>query len=421
MPQNPETTPRSATRDMLLLGLMMAGASTVDAITANLLPITAKHFTSNLTLIGMMVALNRICGFLVQPYAAWKSDSHHSARGRRRPFLLVGWPATFVSVGLLGALPFVVPVQYHRTFAVVAVLFVANLGMQAFLDLCYGSADPMYADRFPSGQLGRANAFRSLVMNGAMLVMTSVAIPLADRNEFIPYAGAMVFVALAWWVAGRGIREVIPAALPPPSPYHPLRPLAGLRDPQTRNVAIVASAVLVSLALTEMFHALFVTETLGFSKTVLGWSTTAGIVVSFICPYPVGVLADRVGARTVMIAGFAAVALVEAAFVFWVNNLASLYVALIFFKIAWLVVHIPVVPLMYHNTPPERRGAVFATVQMTRAGVTSLATIVAARLADIAGSYRVCYAVAGVVCLAGLIGACRLAPAKRTVALPVPA
>jgi LacI family transcriptional regulator len=37
------TAPKLATREMILMGLMMAGASTVDAITANMLPITAKQ------------------------------------------------------------------------------------------------------------------------------------------------------------------------------------------------------------------------------------------------------------------------------------------------------------------------------------------------------------------------------------------
>src|SRR6185503_4305376 len=183
----------------------------------------------------------------------------------------------------------------------------------------------------------------------------------------------------------------------PPGRYHPLKPLVELRDPQTRNVAIVGSAVLVSLALTEMLHALFVTETLGFSKTVLGQTTTAGIVVSLLCPYPLGQLVDRMGARQVLIVGFALLALVEAGFVFWVNDLPSLYVGLILFKIAWFIVHVPIVPLMFHNTPAERRGTIFAAVQMTRAGAASLATVLAGSLAGWVGSYRMCYLIAAVI------------------------
>jgi MFS family permease len=409
---------KPATRQMFFMGAMMAGAGTIDAVTANMLPITARHFTDNIALIGGMVALNRICGFLVQPYVAWKSDSHLGTHGRRRPFLLIAWPMTLLAVTLLGALPFIVPVEYHRALWIVALLFLINLAMQACLDVCYGTGDPMYGETFTSGDLGRANGVRMLIGAVVGVAMTWVFVPLADRHEFWPYAGAGLFVAISFVAARFLVREKIPPTLPRASRYDPFKPLAELRNPQTRNVAICASAVLVTLALTEMLHALFVTETLGFSKTVLGHTTTAALIVSFIMPYPVGWLVDRIGARVVLIAGFAFIALVELGFVFWVNDLASLYVGLILFKVSWVVIHLPIVPLMFHNTPAERRGSIFAAVQMTRAGVTSFATILAGSLAGAVSSYRMCYLVAAIVCVVGLIGACRLAPAKRDEHVP---
>lgn len=405
--------PKLATRSMFLMGVMMAGAGTVDALTANMLPITARHFTDNITLIGIMVALNRICGFLVQPYVAWKSDTYRSAAGRRRPFLLGGWQTVFFSVAVLGALPIFVPVEYRHTSLLVVTLFVVNLVMQAALDVCYGSGDPIYGDTFTAGDLGRANGIRMVMTTLVGLGMAFMFVPLADLNEFWPYAGSMFFVGISYLIARFSIRESVPRDLPPPTRYNPLKPLAELRDPQTRNVAICGSAVLVALALTEMLHALFVTETLGFSKKILGTTNAAALIVSFAMPYPVGWLVDRIGARLVLMGGFVVLAVVEAGFVFWVKDLASLTIGLIAFKAAWVLVHLPIVPLIFANAPAERRGSVFAAVQMTRAGVASLATILAARLADAAGSYRMCYLVAGVVCLVGFIGAFRLAPTKR--------
>lgn len=395
------------------MGVMMAGARTVDAITANLLPITAKHFTSDLTLIGTMLAINRISGFLVQPYAAWKSDRHSSPAGRRRPYLLVAWPATLVCLCLLGALPLVVPVEYQRTAAIVALLFLINLAMQVALDVGYGSATPLYGDTFPAGTLGRANAIRVIVTSAVMVGMMSVAVPLADYQEFLPYLAAMVFVSISWAVARWSIKETIPPVLPSAGRYHPFLPLAELRNPQTRRVAVIASAALASFALTEMFHALFVTETLGLSKTYLGWSATAGILVSFLCPYPVGLIADRWGPRTVLIVGFALMIAVELAFIFWVRDLVSLTTAFILYRVAHVVVQIPIVPLLFHDTPAERHGSIFAAVQMSRAALASGAVMAAGYFADLVSSYRICYVFAGVVCVVGLVGAFRLAPSAR--------
>ena len=393
---------------MVALGLTMAGASTVDAITAQMLPITARHFTDNIALIGAMVAMNRFCGFLLQPYAAWKSDSHRGPGGRRRPFLLAAWPVVFAGVGLLGALPFLVPEAHQRTAWAVAVLFLVNLAMQAALDICYGSGDPLYGDTFGREDLGRANGVRMIVTTAVGVAMGFAFVPLADHHEFWPYAGAMTFVAVAYTVTRRGIRETPPTTLPAPRPYHPLKPLAELRDPRTRKIAVCGTAVLCILALTEMLHALFVTETLGFSKTVLGGTSTAALLVSFAMPYPVGWLVDRYGARRVMMAGFAAMAAVEAGFVLWVDDLASLTVALVAFKAAWVVAHLPMIPLMFRDTPAERRGAVFGAVQMTRAGVAGVATVAAAGLADLTENYRVCYLLAGGACVAGFWAAARL-------------
>ncbi len=395
---------------MIRLGAMMAGASTVDALSASLLPITARHFTDSVWLIGVMVAANRVCGFLVQPYAAWKSDR---LPGRRGALLRVAWPATLVSVGVLGALPMLVPAEYATTLAAVALLFLVNLALQVFLDICYGSGDPLYGDTFVAGEIGRANGVRMIASTLATFAMTCVFVPLADRHEFYPYLGAMVFVAVSWVVAKRYLRERAPAALPPRERYAPWRPLAELRDPQTRNVAIVASAVLVSHALTEMLHALFVTETLGLSMTALGWTMTGSLVLGLACAYPIGMLIDRCGARAVLAVGFVLLALVELAFVFWVKDIVTLTACLVGFKIAWVSVHLPVLPLLFHNTPPARRGSIFAAVQMTRAGVTSVATILTGFLATMVSSYRVCYFVAALVGVVGVIWAMRLSRVDR--------
>ncbi|MBE7539225.1 MAG: MFS transporter [Opitutaceae bacterium] len=399
--------------EMLLMGVMMSGASAVDAISGTMLPITARHFTDDVSLIAVMVALNRVFGFLVQPYAAWKSDSHQGKWGRRRPFLLVGWPATLVCTGLLGAMPFIVPEGHHRTTTAVFLVFLVNLGMQAFVDVCYGSGDPIYGDKFGTGQLGRANATRMIVSNAVLFILTALFLPLADVNEFYPYLGTILFLGVSTLVAMVHLREKIPPQLPAPERYHPFKPLRELANPQTRRVAVVSSAVLVALGVTEMLHALFVTETLGFSKTVLGMTTAASLVVSLLCPYPLGALVDRLGARRMMISGFVFLTVIELGFVVWVKDVFSLYVCLILFKVAWMTVHIPVVPLIFQDTPPEKRGSIFAAVQMTRAGVTSGAVILAGFLADWLNSYRMCYLVAAAVCLIGLVGAIRLSPGRR--------
>lgn len=393
---------------MVLLGAMAAGGTTVDVITGTMLPITARHFTADIGLIGIMVALNRIFGFVAQPYAAWKSDRHRSAAGRRRPFLMFGWGATLLSVATLGALPFLFPAAMHHTFVAVAVFFMVNLAMQACLDVAFGCTEPLYGDTFTGGDLGRASAFRGIAANGASIFMTAIAIPLADRNEYWPYLGAVGFLALSLVVTACAIREEPVAKALPPERYNPFRPLAELRDPKIASVAMVASATLVTLGLTEMLHSLFVIETLGLSKTVLGWTVSVGIVASLLLSYPIGLLVDRFGPGRVLVVGFVFVGMVELAFVTMVQSALTLCLVTVLWRVGWNLINIPITPLIFQHATPERRGSVFAGVQTTRAVVTSLATLGAGFLADRFDSYRVCYLIAAAMCVPGLWGAWRL-------------
>jgi hypothetical protein len=60
---------------MAALGFMVAGYYSVEFITNNVIPLTARHFTDSPFFIAAVVALNRLFGFIVQPYVSWKSDA----------------------------------------------------------------------------------------------------------------------------------------------------------------------------------------------------------------------------------------------------------------------------------------------------------------------------------------------------------
>ena len=93
---------------MTAMGMMSAGWMSVDWITNYRIPTTLRHFTENSFLISCIIDLNRLFGFVVQPYIAWKSDRVRTRFGRRRPFLMVGLPCTLFFLILLGIFPFLV-------------------------------------------------------------------------------------------------------------------------------------------------------------------------------------------------------------------------------------------------------------------------------------------------------------------------
>lgn len=397
---------------MVLYALMMGGGITVDALTSNMLPITARHFTDNVAFIAVLVAVNRICGTFIQPYAAWKSDRHCGAAGRRRPFFLFAWPVTLLCVGLLGAMPFLLPDGMHRTTAALFLLFAVNLAMQACLDVAFGCGEPLYGDMFPSRELGRASGMRALVFSLIAATMAYVAFPLADRNEFAPYGMSMAFLLVSFVIAAAYLRESTPAFVPLGARYRPWRPLLELRNHRLAWTAVASSCTLTADALAAMLHALFVVETLGLTKTDLGFSAAIGVVVRFFLSYPAGLLVDRLGASAVLLFGYVLFSAAALGLALVVRDLSGLYGCVALLAAGSTCANVPLIPILFRGAQPERRGSIFAAIQITRGIVVSVATIVLGLLADAVLSYRVCYVGAACFCTVGMLAAFRLARAS---------
>lgn len=399
---------------MSLYALMVGGGITVDAVTSNMLPITARHFTDNVAFIAVLVAMNRICGTFVQPCAAKLSDRHRGVAGRRRPFFLVAWPATLVSVGLLGALPFLLPAGMHHTTLALVLLFVVNLAMQAALDVGFGCGEPLYGDMFRARELGMASGVRALVFSLIAATMAYVAFPLADRHEFAPYAMSMLFLLISSGIAFVYLREGTPASPLPHKQPGRWRPLAELKDRRLAWVAVVASCTLTADALGTMLHALFVVETLGLTKTDLGYVAAVGIGMRFLFSYPAGMMADRIGPRAVLLFGFLTFGAAAIGLALFVDGLAGLYVGSALLAIGSTCANVPLTPILFSDSPPERRGSIFAAVQFTRGVVVSVATIVMGFVANLAASFRVCYLGAACFCVLGIFAAVEIGRTVRT-------
>lgn len=400
-------------RTMVLYAMMVGGGITVDALTNNMLPITARHFTDNVAFIAVLTAMNRICGTFIQPCAARLSDRPRGSIGRRRPFFLAAWPAVLLSVGLLGALPVILPDEMRHTTSALVLLFAVNLAMQAALDVGLGCGEPLYGDMFPARKLGTASGVRGLVFSVIGATMAFVAFPMADFHEYAPYAISMVFLLISLVIAFAYLREGAPVSLQPHGAKDRWIPLAELRNRRLAWVAIVASCTLTADALAAMLHSLFVVETLGLTKTDLGYTAAVGIGMRFLFSYPAGMLVDRIGARAVLISGFLIFCAAAIWFGCFVQGLGGLYVGSALLAIGSTFANVPIVPILFCDSPQERRGSIFAVVQFTRGLVVSVATIVMGYIADATTTFRACYIGAAFFCILGVLSAIELGRIRR--------
>lgn len=179
-------------------------------------------------------------------------------------------------------------------------------------------------------------------------------------------------------------------------------------------MAVVASCTLTADALGAMLHALFVVETLGLTKTDLGYVAAVGIGMRFLFSYPTGMMADRIGPRAVLLFGFFTFGAAAIGLALFVDGLAGLYVGSALLAIGSTCANVPLTPILFSDSPPERRGSIFAAVQFTRGVVVSVATIAMGFIANVADSFRVCYLGAASFCVLGVFAAVELGRTVRT-------
>ena len=77
---------------ILALMTFSVGTSGIYHVNQQVLQLTARQFTTNMTLIGLIIALPALMQLLVTPYVAWKSDRIWTRFGRRRPIALIMAP-----------------------------------------------------------------------------------------------------------------------------------------------------------------------------------------------------------------------------------------------------------------------------------------------------------------------------------------
>lgn len=361
---------------MIVLALMAAGFGSVEQITNNLIPITCRHFTDNAFIIAAILATNRLFGFLVQPYVCWRSDYVRTRWGRRRPFFLVGLPITILCLLAVGALPFFITGDARHTLATLIIVITVNVLLQAIVDVNWGSLEPLYADTFRQEQLGRASSLRQIAGQAVNLVMVYYVLGWADLNEFYPYLFSALCVLGAFLLMAFVIREQ-PAGDPPPAArYNPVAHLGLLRQRDHARLAFVCAANLVLPATFFLFTSLYVTDTLGLSKTELGRAQALGPFLTIGLAFPTGWLVDRYGPKWIMAAGFALYAVAFAGLAFFTREFWSLFAFMTIIGVAQVVALMPMTAMVFQYASAAERGQLFGIVQFSRAFSAFVMTLV---------------------------------------------
>ncbi len=360
---------------MWIMGLTVAGMSAVDWMSSNFLQLTMRKFTANVFLISLLIgSFNRMFGFVVQPFVAWKSDQI----GRRRPFYLIGNPITLVSLLMLGAMPMIFRGEMLKHVTLILVcMWVLNIMLQAFMDFSTGALDPLFADSFKQQKLGRAAAIRGYCGMMMTLSMSLLVLPFYQHikakwgednfSHFIPYAFAGLWVSAGWLTMKFLVKEKPAPPRENKENYNPIAHFSMLANPDYLKLATIAALGLCLPATTTLFQPLFITQTLGLDAKQMGMAIGWAPFVTLVLSFPLGYLADRFGPRYLLAFGFFGIAGTNIAMSYYVHSFHTLFAVSLVGAGLGMFSQLPMTAMIFQYASRKERGTIFGLIQFIRA------------------------------------------------------
>ncbi len=311
---------------MLVLCSMWSGLVLTENISNQVLPLTIRRFTTDAAIIGLILALNPLFGFIANPLVGILSDKIWTPIGRRAFFLVTGAP--IVALCLL----YVPEVRLLWHLVVFVTIY------QFFQDVLWGSDHPLLADLVPPSQ-------RSLV-NGAMLMSAQATGWIFSRygmghwmdaygEEFLYRVAALAQVGLVAFAA-LFLHERRNVSVPRPrlTVARYVRDFVG--DPVLRRFGSLAFTQYFFQNILQSFYVLFAVQTLALSRATFGqiWSWFPAMM--FFLALPVGLLAEQLPKQLVLVGSY--VCMLGACVVGWfAHGAGALLVSVLLFGFGQLV------------------------------------------------------------------------------------
>ncbi len=198
-------------RSLILLCLIWSGLVVTEQISYGILSGTCRQFTQDIAVIGFILGLNRLFGFIANPIVGLISDKIWTPFGRRAVFLITGAPIVAIALLLIpsaGSL-------WHLIGLVVMYQF--------FQDVLWGSDHPLIADLIPVEQRSLAAGLMMASSQGVGYLFNQYGMGVIAKNHgenTLYYFAAAAQIALVCLPAFF-LREV-KRPLPPKTPFQPL-------------------------------------------------------------------------------------------------------------------------------------------------------------------------------------------------------
>jgi MFS family permease len=378
-----------------LLGFGFFGISVIWPIFNNFVPIFLAEMGLTATLVGFVMTWDNYLNMFVQPIVGERSDHTRTRIGRRKPWMLVGVPIAalfFLLVPMLGS---VVGVMF-------AILF-TNLGMALFRSPTIA----LLGDLFPPEQRSTANGVINLMGGMGAIVAFLGGGALYRLGRITPFLFGSAVLIAAITVVLLFVREPETAQQErtkdeSPGFFANLREVLQSEDRSGLMILLAILCWFIGFNALETWISSFGRFSLGIDAGRMSLITSGFALLFVIFAVPSGLIATRFGRRRTILIGVAALTVLMG--LGWlVRSQATLIALLVAAGIAWALININSLPMVYDVGGDARLGAFtglyyFASNIAAVAGPQTVGVLV-----DLTGgNYRVMFAFSAIfMALAG--------------------
>ncbi|PKL23394.1 MAG: MFS transporter [Spirochaetae bacterium HGW-Spirochaetae-3] len=363
-----------------------------------------RGFGLSATITGIIMTLDNVAAFFIQPIMGPISDKTRTRFGRRMPYILIFAPLSALAFALIPIGPMLIPAGLSGQIASLsgpfAITIAAALAMVLFMALWRTPLFALMPDLFPSPLRSQANAIINIMSGIGGILAFVVGGMLFGVLEALPFWFGAVVTLLAIAILFIKIKEPKELAEAADTPGG-LRVLSKLKSVPAANKRSLFRLVLtvffymVGYMALETFFSSFAVTALGLKPSFAAVLLAVSYVSFLIFAMPSAALAKRFGRKLTISAGLLvfAVALVA----IWLFPSFPMVAAMLFVGgFGWALVNINCLPMILDTSTSEDLMGTYSGlyfIATTFAG--TIGPILNGRIIDLAGRD---YSVIFIVC-----------------------
>lgn len=324
---------------------------------------TTVGFGLSATLAGLIMTLDNIAAFFIQPILGIVSDRTRTRMGRRMPYILIGAPLAAVAFALIpGAVNRIPPELSGQTSQLGGPLAAFMIAIGVMLLAMAAFRTPLIAlmpDITPSPLRSKANGVINMMGGIGALLATFGGAMLYRINKVIPFVIGAVIMVLAALVVLWKIREPREYMDKPDAQerwWDTLKGIGAIPREERRSLVLILSAIFawfVGYNAIETFFTSYGTFRLGVAESTASLLLGFFSLTFFLFSIPGGMLAERWGRRRTILTGLVALValLLLASFL---PNVIAIAVILFLGGMAWALININSLPMIVDLAPSDR-------------------------------------------------------------------